>query len=344
MDEQTRGYRRRKLFNRRLRVTLLGRRLLSRNIIDERTLRRALRTSRSVGKPLGQVLLDEGSVSESQLRDALLWQRRQRARCERKMLRAVESDALQDLNALAHQDKKATGPPPSVSREFTRVGELLRKAGLVTADCIRHALERQKETGKKLGRLLVEAGEISGHALRAALQVQRRLRKLAIAAGVCTVLAAFPACNSYDYTGLRVQSTPWDARWERVERALEKAHDMQYRRDAGIDEWQSPGETALRGGGDCEDLSIWLYDKMVENGVKGARICVGKKNPRDTQFHSWVMWLAGEKTYILDPTVSGSISNARLCPAGFYKPYYSYDMDGKYVHHRLSEASYSTGL
>jgi len=336
--------RRRRVYNRRLRVTLLGRRLLRRSAIDERTLRHALLKARRTGKRVGQVLLDEGSISESQLRDALIWQRQQRARCESKLLTAVEREAIEEINALVEEGNRGERPETPVSCKHTRIGDILRKAGLVTAECVRDALKRQKETGEKLGRLLIRAGKISGHALRAALRVQQRLRKLAMAAGVCAVLAVSPACNSYDYRGMQVSSTPWDAQWDRVERALETAYDMRYRPDQNGDHWQVPDQTSLKGGGDCEDLSIWLYSRLVENGVKGARVCVGKKSPRDSQLHSWVVWLAGEKTYILDPTVSGSMSNARLAPAGYYKPLYSYDMDGKYMHNRLSEASYSAGF
>ena len=335
MNEDHYGSDRRAVYNRRLRVTLLGRRLLSQSIIDESTLRRALHVSRRSGRPLGQVLLEGGEISQSQLREALISQRKQRARCESKMLSAVEREALEELNSLADETGVPTEPPHSVSHGQTRIGALLRRAGLVTA--------HQRSTGRKLGRILLQAGEISRHALRVALRLQQRLRKLGIAAGICGVLAISPACNSYDYRGTQVHTTPWDAHWNKVERALERAHEMRYQNDEHGDHWQNPAQTQRRGGGDCEDLSIWLYARLIENGVHGARVCVGKKSPRDSQFHSWVVWLTGDKTYILDPTVSGSASDARLCPAGYYKPYYSYDVDGKYVHHRLSQASFRTG-
>jgi len=168
--------------------------------------------------------------------------------------------------------------------------------------------------------------------VRAALRLQKRLRLLAATIGVCTLMACAVGCNSYDYRGTPVGATPWDGQWRRVEKAVREAARISFKSEARGDYWQTPQETARLGTGDCEDLSIWLYARLLREGVKEARVCIGKRGPGDRDLHCWVVWLSPETTYILDPSTAPHMSKASTWLAGYYKPYYSYDLEQKYAH------------
>lgn len=98
-----------------------------------------------------------------------------------------------------------------------------------------------------------------------------------------------------------------------------KAAAIPYVKEVGQDFWQSPAQTKLMGGGDCEDKSFVLhrdlkklgYDPEVHFGLANAT------NPRTG--HAWVeMQICGEN-YILDPTSGVIARRNNLPPTAFMR-------------------------
>jgi len=313
--------------------TRLGRYLVRQGVITAEQLGGTL-DKLDGAHPLGQVLVKAGLLTEEPLTDALRSQCMDRDECCSRLLEQAGRDVLDRLDAAGrepHIDEECARQ----LQEQTRLGALLCEAGLLSREQLDEALNVQTKTRKKIGDVLVSLGAITNGIVECALRLQRKLRKFAVVAGACAVIALSWGCNSYDYQGRPAQRTPWDTQWEKVRGAIEEAGEFSYRRDVGGDRWQTPEETEAARAGDCEDVSIWLYAQLVEGGVDGARLCIGKRKPDDKVFHAWVTWNTAETTYILDATIDAKMSKAKRWPAGYYKPYYSYDMHGKYVHHEL---------
>lgn len=55
----------------------------------------------------------------------------------------------------------------------------------------------------------------------------------------------------------------------------------------GEDLWQTPLETSARGGGDCEDLSVFLADRFLFIGGD-PKIVVGRVSSQPGKRHVWV--------------------------------------------------------
>ena len=63
---------------------------------------------------------------------------------------------------------------------------------------------------------------------------------------------------------------------------------LKFIRDDPNDYWQSPAETEARGGGDSEDLAIWVYKKLYDQGYQvNLMTCLIQIWGRD-DFHMWV--------------------------------------------------------
>jgi len=138
-----------------------------------------------------------------------------------------------------------------------------------------------------------------------------------------------------DYRGKPTNRTPFDSKYERVRKLLGRTSSFDYHREPrGRDHWQLPEETEKRGGGDCEDMAIWLYVNMIEAGIENARLCIGMRSPTDRDLHCWVMWYHEQNTYMLDPTTRYGIVQTTAVPWGFYRPSYSYQDDRRFVHSR----------
>jgi len=67
------------------------------------------------------------------------------------------------------------------------------------------------------------------------------------------------------------------------------------------DYWQTPGETEVRGKGDCEDSAFYLHHLLRRKGVR-SRVCFGVPNIFIRGGHAWVETEHKGKRYILDPS------------------------------------------
>jgi hypothetical protein len=148
----------------------------------------------------------------------------------------------------------------------------------------------------------------------------------------CAALVGEPL----DYHGRPTDHTPFDSKYEQVKRLLERASSFRYQPEAsGRDHWQLPAETEKLGGGDCEDMAIWLYAKMLQKGLCGTRLCIGIRTPADKDMHCWVLWYEGNRAFLLDPTTRYGMVNTAQIPWGLYRPLYSYHRDRSFAHGRV---------
>jgi hypothetical protein len=171
---------------------------------------------------------------------------------------------------------------------------------------------------------------------------------------LCVFLFAFAGCatnnaqnNVQDYKGELTNKTPFDKKYKKIENYLEKAYIFKYQPEretnmyvsaslglegARADYWQLPEQTEKRGYGDCEDKAIWLYCKLIGEGITDIRLVIGKYKESSLLFHAWVFWFDGNRTFILDPSKYKNIRDIKNFPKGYYKPYYSYYKNEKWRH------------
>ena len=132
------------------------------------------------------------------------------------------------------------------------------------------------------------------------------------------------------------QSTPYDKKYEKILKYLEKAQNFSYISDQKHfnkeDYWQNPDEIEISKAGDCEDKSLWLYSKLIEEGYTDIRLVIGKYAVDNTNTHVWVEWYNDGDIFILDGTQNYGLQTLSSLPVWLYKPLYSYYKDQKWKH------------
>jgi hypothetical protein len=135
----------------------LGQILLERGLISEVELEDALRAQLHEGGRLGEILFAGGLVSGIDLRDALAEQHGLDLR--------VEARGLRLAPAVAAEDPRGGFP----------LGRLLVKRGLISEAQLDAALLEQAASGTRLGQVLIASGLITSFTLAAALAEQQGL-------------------------------------------------------------------------------------------------------------------------------------------------------------------------
>lgn len=117
---------------------------------------------------------------------------------------------------------------------------------------------------------------------------------------------------------------------EQIERYNRLARGwITYKSEGNKDHWQIPSVSKRLRTGDCEDFAIWVYAKMLENGMTNVRLVIGDHiNTR----HAWLNWYYKGEIYIIDPTISKDVLKVSDHPHGYYKPIYSFDLKYKWYH------------
>jgi predicted transglutaminase-like cysteine proteinase len=131
------------------------------------------------------------------------------------------------------------------------------------------------------------------------------------------------------------QSTPYDKKYEKILKYLVKAQNFRYISDKkhfNKDYWQNPDEIEISKAGDCEDKSLWLYSKLIEEGFTDIRLVIGKYKADNTNAHVWVEWYNESDIFILDGTYNDGLQIVSNLPVWLYKPLYSYYKDQKWKH------------
>jgi len=122
-----------------------------------------------------------------------------------------------------------------------------------------------------------------------------------------------------------------------VEGLTERAYDFRYDHIEAY-RARSPEEVESSGRGDCKDKALWLYSKLAAAGARDMQLVVGKKDNQAQEFHAWLYLSFNGRTYLLDPTFSGSMTEVSEVGADEYIPVYAYDNHGSYIYETATAA------
>ena len=137
-------------------------------------------------RPLGQILVERGLISELELHDALREQEHDGGRLgeilfSRGLVSAVDlRDALAEQHGLdlRVESRGPAGPrvlSPEEQRQSFPLGKLLIQHGQITEAQLDAALTQQAMTGQRLGQILIANGAVTAFELAAALAEQQGL-------------------------------------------------------------------------------------------------------------------------------------------------------------------------
>ena len=133
-------------------------------------------------RPLGEILVERGLISELELHDALREQQHEGGRLgeilfARGLVPAIDlRDALADQHGLDLRVESRTAPDaPLDHRNSYPLGRILLQRGQITEAQLDAALADQARTGQRLGQILIATGAVSSFQLAAALAEQQGL-------------------------------------------------------------------------------------------------------------------------------------------------------------------------
>ena len=79
----------------------------------------------------------------------------------------------------------------------------------------------------------------------------------------------------------------------------------------GTDYWQSPQETQEKNQGDCEDLCIYLQDRLRRKGIH-VEVVFGMKTALAKNGHGWCEYEQDGELYIIEPGSGGFLKRKSL--------------------------------
>ncbi len=79
----------------------------------------------------------------------------------------------------------------------------------------------------------------------------------------------------------------------------------------GTDYWQSPQETQEKNQGDCEDISIYLQDRLRREGIH-VEVVFGLKTSLAKNGHGWCEYEQDGELYIIEPGSGGFLKRKSL--------------------------------
>jgi type IV pilus assembly protein PilB len=131
-------------------------------------------------KKLGEILVDEGIITQEQLDKAI----RIQEQTGLKLGDVLVSDAIitqeQLINALDMQSKILTALNASIDQKRKKLGEILIEKGIIDELQFERVLELQKESGRKLGELLVVEGLVTEEQIIEVLEEQLGIKSIDI--------------------------------------------------------------------------------------------------------------------------------------------------------------------
>ena len=131
-----------------LTARMIGTVFVQRGLLSESQIRVALEIQRETGQQLGQILVERFGVS-------------------RQELASVVAEQWADMGRSMHSATDA-----EANESWRRLGDIFVERGFVTPAQLEQALERQRETGERVGEALVAQGSISKFELAGALAEQ----------------------------------------------------------------------------------------------------------------------------------------------------------------------------
>ena len=304
----------------------LGSHLLDGGFIDGSKLNAALVKHKREDLPLGECLVTDDSISGETLDTVLAFQGK---------VREIVHDASSASNT-----------------KRLKLGQLLVATKMISARSLKKAVKLQRDGNKLLGETLVEIGAVSRNVLALALGAQKKILILSTFAvlsspltGLCDTLTQGSShAYAFDHVGTPIKSTPYDKRYKKIEKYLgpsykkvkkylKKASKFKYKEDLrGADNWQLPFETEKLGTGDCDDKAIWLYSKLLKEGIDDVRLVLGNYKSGEFSVHMWVNWYHDGQVFILDPTIDNGIRSAEQYSKDYYQPFYSFHKGEKWKH------------
>lgn len=182
---------------------LLGHILVRMGVVDPVDIKAALSVQNHLGnleesihfaagvrQTLGSLLLMAGRITDKQLEQALVVQKKTGEMLGEVFTRNGILDPDQLNRLLAFQKNQADG---STTFNPFRLGEILVTTGYISRSQLDDALTKQSGTSRKLGELLVEDGYVAPHQISHGIRLQQRL--------ITAALAAILACGSMTLTG-----------------------------------------------------------------------------------------------------------------------------------------------
>ncbi len=148
----------------------LGDLLLASGAITSADLKVVLSLAKSTGLPLGQILLNHGSITEDLIQTALSLQA---------MVRGKEIDrntAIERLSQYVEDGARNSILAGIGLHAETLTGCLLVKAGVITETNIKAALNTSVQDGARLGEVLVDKGMLRKEMVESTLEVQKLIR------------------------------------------------------------------------------------------------------------------------------------------------------------------------
>ena|SRR5579859_6088204 len=151
-------------------------------------------------RPLGEILVERGLISELELHDALREQQHEGGRLgeilfARGLVSAIDlRDALAEQHGLDLRVESRTTPGSLPSPNSFPLGRILLQRRQITETQLDAALSEQAKTGQRLGQILIASGAVSTFQLAAALAEQQGL----LAAGRDSVQGVLPRPRLYE--------------------------------------------------------------------------------------------------------------------------------------------------
>ncbi len=150
-------------------------------------------------RPIGQILLDAGLITQDNLNKALVEQAQSGVQLGEILVNngAIDQTILNAVLAIQNDLAQLEGALKTAAGEPERLGELLIQTGRITRADVESALAEQQKTREKIGGILVKRGLFTGDEINAALAFQGyqagadnvtklRLGEILVAAGYIT--------------------------------------------------------------------------------------------------------------------------------------------------------------
>lgn len=132
---------------------------------------------RRIDKLIGQVILESGVITDEQLKEALAYQEKWGGKIGEILIEKgyITEQKLKDFLNIQVSVNSAATWTASGKKEYL-LGEVMLAADVISNEQLQEALDYQKETGGKIGRILIEKGYISEQALIDCLDRQSSVR------------------------------------------------------------------------------------------------------------------------------------------------------------------------
>jgi hypothetical protein len=154
---------------------MLGELFVSAGVLTADRLEKMLRDARMMRMPIGRALVYTGTITEKELTDALALQTVARAK-HLSLNFLVTAYNLVRIDDVALEQAIVTAQEDQDLINLSKLGILLRDAGIVSHDQFHEAVHHSDKTGVPVGRIMCYLGFVNEDVLAQALQLQTAIR------------------------------------------------------------------------------------------------------------------------------------------------------------------------